>query len=266
MFVIEANVFCNNYVGWPMRYVNLVRYFSNWWLYLMVKFGLTYDDPLIFKTRKGVLIEVPRSLLHTFKEIFMEECYLRGMKFSLGKKPVVIDIGANAGFFTLFALSELSASVVSYEPIPVNFRQLKRNIELNHGFPATCFQKAVAGQSGMVSLSYDVHDGFTTTATMCEGTERTAASVKAESGSLSDVFQENNLDKCDLLKMDCEGAEFDILYNCPSEILRRIRHMAMEIHGGPEPNRNINALETYLRKGGFTTCRRSVGMLWAWRE
>lgn len=249
-----------------MRYVNLVKTFSNWWLYLAVKFGLIDADPLIFKTRKAVKVEVPRRLLQTFKEIFMDECYQRGMKFSLGENPVVIDIGANAGFFTLFAISELGARVISYEPIPVNFRQLQRNRELNPGFAVTCVQRAVAGQSGTVSLSYDARDEFTTAASIYERSGEHATTTTVESVSLPDMFRAHDLNRCDLVKMDCEGAEYDILYNCPPEFLGRIRHLAMEVHGGPGPKQDIDSLEAYLQGQGFLTCRRPVGMLWAWRQ
>ncbi len=64
--MLRQGNFVTNFAGRPMRYVNLVKYFSGWWLYPMAKFGLTNADPLIFKTRKGIQMEVPRSLLHTF--------------------------------------------------------------------------------------------------------------------------------------------------------------------------------------------------------
>ena len=249
-----------------MRYVNLLKNLSNWWLYLAVKFGLAARGPLLFKTRSGILIEVPRRLLQTFKEIFMDECYLRGMKFLLKEKPVVIDIGANAGFFSLFALSRLpGAKVCSYEPVPVNFRQLKRNLDLNYGINAVCFQKAVAGKAGTITLSWDASDEFTTSATVFESEGKNFTTITVPSVSLSDIFLENNLDRCDFLKMDCEGAEYDIIYNCLPAVMARIHNMAMEIHGGQEAGQNIDSLEAYLRELGFSTRRRPVGMLYAWR-
>jgi hypothetical protein len=66
--------------------------------------------------------------------------------------------------------------------------------------------------------------------------------------------------------MDCEGAEYDILYNCPSDYLQRIDQIAMEVHHGEKENQNIEALEAFLRGQGFSTRRRPVGMLWAWRK
>jgi hypothetical protein len=66
--------------------------------------------------------------------------------------------------------------------------------------------------------------------------------------------------------MDCEGAEYDILYNCPLDYLQRIDQIAMEVHNGEKENQNIEALEAFLRERGFSTRRRPVGMLWAWHK
>lgn len=82
-----------------MRYIRFFRNLFNWWLHFAVKFGLTSKDPLIFRTWNNIIIEVPRRLLHEFKEIFMEDSYMRGMGLRLPDSPTVIDIGANAGFF-----------------------------------------------------------------------------------------------------------------------------------------------------------------------
>lgn len=52
-----------------IRYFHLFRNISKWWLHFAVKLSLTDADPLLFKTRNNVLIQVPRRLLHEFKEI-----------------------------------------------------------------------------------------------------------------------------------------------------------------------------------------------------
>ena len=249
-----------------MRYFNLVKNLSNWWLHLAVKFGLSAVDPLPFMTRRGVLIEAPRSLLVEFRDIFMGEVYTRGMKFTLEENPVVLDIGANVGFFTLYALSKLhGARVFSYEPMPANFRQLKRNLLINAGRSAVCFQKAAAGRSGDITLHCSSGCEYTTAASIY-GAKRRTETITVAAVSLLDIFRENNLERCDLLKMDCEGAEFDILYNCPREIMDRIGNIVMEVHPKPGDRENIDSLEEWLNKMGFATRRSSHGLLGAWRS
>lgn len=247
-------MFYDNITKNVLRYFSLIKNLSNWWVHLEIKFGLTSTDPVLFRTRQGILIEAPRSLLVEFREIFMSESYMRGMTFTLGENPVVVDIGANVGFFTLYILSRLhGAKVFSYEPIPTNFRQLERNLQLNSGLCVTCFQKAVAGQSGYIPLHCDSGNGYTTTASINEGGSNTGT-ITVEAVSLLDVFRENGLERCDLLKMDCEGAEFEILYNCPRKIMDQIGNIVIEVHGGPGRN-NIDSLEEYLTGIGFVTKR-----------
>lgn len=248
------------------RYYNLFKTFKNWWLYLAYKYGLAETEPLVFETRNGVIVEVPIRLLQAFKEIFMDECYLAGLEYTVPSGATVIDIGANAGYFTLFAASRFNdARVFSFEPIPVNYIQLERNRNLNSSRKIKCFPKAVAGQTGEISLSFDPRDSFTTSATVFTQADTQREYIKVPCITLQQAIEENGITRCDLLKMDCEGAEYEILYNCPPDYLRRIDQIAMEVHRGDKEDQNIDALEKFFQQQGFRTRRKPVGMLWAWR-
>jgi FkbM family methyltransferase len=249
------------------RYYNLYKNFKNWWLYLAYKYGFAETEPLVFETRTGVIVEVPLRLLQTFKEIFMDECYLSGLEHNVPSGGTVIDVGANAGYFTLFATSVFTGSqVFSFEPVPANYKQLERHRDLNSTKKIKCFPQAMAGKAGEINLSFDPADSFTTSASMFAQNNTQNELLKVPCVTLQDVMDQNNIRKCDLLKMDCEGAEYDILYNCPPDYLRRIDQIAMEVHRGEKENQNIEALESFFRTVGFYTRRRPVGMLWAWRH
>lgn len=250
-----------------MRYYNLYKNFKNWWLYLSYKYGLTEVEPLIFETRNGVIVEVPLRLLQTFKEIFMDECYLAGLERSIVPGATIIDIGANVGYFSLFAVSNFSAGrVLAYEPIPVNFAQLQQHGKLNNNNNLLCFPQAVAGAAGEITLLLDPKDSFTTSATVFAQAKTNGSLLRVSCTTLPDIMDNNNIEKCDLLKMDCEGAEYDIFYNCPSPYLKRIDQIAMEVHQGEKENQNIEALIDFFHEQGFATRRRPIGMLWAWRK
>lgn len=250
-----------------IRYVNLFRNLSNWWLYLAVKFRLVKADVLLFKTRKGIFVEVPGRLLHTFKEIFMEECYMAGLDGNVPENPTIIDIGANAGYFTLFAASRFNgARIWAYEPIPSNFKQLERNCRMNENIHVTCLQKAVSGHSGKIVMRYDSLDSFTTSATVLSNSDDANDVINVDSVTISEIFEEYGINKCDLLKMDCEGAEYDIIYKCPPDDLQKIEQIAMEVHKGPGPAQDMESLEKYLMSHGFSVRRYSTDMMWAWRR
>ncbi|MGD0021062.1 MAG: FkbM family methyltransferase [Smithellaceae bacterium] len=249
------------------RYYHLFKTFKNWQLYLAYKYGLTNLKTLIFETRNGVIVEVPIRLLQTFKEIFMDECYLTGLERDIPSDSTIIDIGANAGYFTLFAASLCPrAKIFSFEPVPVNYAQLKHHRDLNDTCKISCFPLAVAGHSGEINLNFDTTDSFTTSATMFPSGKAAEKSLAVPCVTLQRLMDENSIGKCDLLKMDCEGAEYDILYNCPAGYLQRIDQIAMEVHWGQREDQNIDALESFFKKQGFLTRRCPVGMLWAWHK
>jgi FkbM family methyltransferase len=176
----------------------------------------------------------------------------------------VIDIGANAGFFSMFAASRFDQpKILSYEPIPVNFRQLQKNRELNPQHDIHPHQNAVAGKAGEITLTFDPSDSFTTSASMTRKQE--GEEIKVTCVTLKDIFEKYGLERCDFLKMDCEGAEYDIFYNCPEDILSRIDQIAMEVHKGTEPRHDMDSLEQFFKHHGFVTQRRPVDMLWAWK-
>lgn len=248
-----------------MRYINLLKYLSNWWLHFAVKLGITKADPLLFKARGGVVVEVPRRLLHEFKEIFMENAYLAGLGGALPPSPVIIDVGSNAGFFSLFAAACFpGARILSFEPIPANFKQLSRNKELNGRIQMTCFPQAVYGHVGEIFLSFDPDDSFTTSATVLRRSGRKTG-LTVSCTTLQQIFEKHRINRCDLLKLDCEGAEFDILYKCPPDLFPQIERIAMEVHNGDDKDQNLRSLVSFLSSRGYVVSHRKQ-MLWAWHS
>ena len=249
-----------------IRYYRLFRTFKNWWLYLLYKFGFAVGQPMLFKTRNGLFVEVPRRLMHTFKAIFVDAGYMIGMGKAIPSNATIIDIGANAGYFTIYAASKYPrALLLAYEPIPVNYAQLERHRDLNRAHNIRCFPTAVSGHCGTIELFFDSSDSFTTSATILPAGVSSQDCLSVSCTTLQNIFDDNQIEKCDLLKIDCEGAEYDILYSCTPEVLKRVDQIAMEVHRGKGENQNINALDYFLREQGFSTRRRPVGKLWAWR-
>ena len=153
---------------------------------------------------------MPRRLLHTYKECFFDETYLKG--FSTDQlqtnMATIIDIGANVGYFSLFSLSKyLNAKVFSYEPIPRNFQLLSKYREQNATLSWQAVNSAVAmpDQKSLV-LHFDGSDEFTTAATMFSD-QKQLDDIEVACTSLKEIIESNQLQEIDLLKVDCEGAE-----------------------------------------------------------
>jgi FkbM family methyltransferase len=214
-----------------LRYVNLIRHIANWPDLLAVKLGRRPAWPLIFRTRCGIEVEVPRELMHDFKQIFMDVCYEVG---DLPRPATVIDIGANTGFFSLFAAHRHpGARIIACEPIAGNLTHLRRQIDRNPSAQIECLPIAIAGKTGQIAIGIEGDGVITTTASIAIEQAFHGKRVEVEALSLDDLFQRQCIKQCDLMKLDCEGAEYEILFSASPDVFARIERIAMEIHEIP---------------------------------
>lgn len=248
-----------------MRLINLIKTHSNWTNYYRYKYFGKNNSSLTFKCRNGMQIEVPARMVQTYKECFLDEIYYKGLPDGYIKKgPVVIDVGANVGYFSLFTLMRFpKAKVFSFEPMPMNFKLLSKYSSENPHLDFNPVNKAMSGEAGHITLQYDASDSFTTSASIFENTIGNDT-LKVETTTLAHVLEANNIDKVDLLKLDCEGSEYSILYTTDDAVLEKIGALSIETHEGNEPNENRDNLVEFLHQKGFTT-KVADDIVWAYR-
>ena len=174
----------------------------------------------------------------TFQSMIADDEYgLRETRFVA--EEVIVDIGAHIGCFALSAWQRGSRNIHAYEPQPDNFRLLALNAEKLPGVHP--YQVAVQGQSGQVFLSNTSLQDYWTLHTRT-GMEPTAVAVGAV--SLDEIAAQTGFIR--LLKLDCEGAEFDILSK--ATCLTRIAQIIGEGHGWAGTKEEFIAI---LKRNGF---------------
>jgi len=146
---------------------------------------------------------------------------------TLSRSDIVVDIGGNIGAFAIFA-ARRAAHVVSVEPDRDNLRLFYENLHLNRVLNVSVCEGAVSGCSGQVSF-FKSRDGGTFHTTVADRLPD-AESLPVPAISLADLWSKYQIQRCDLLKIDCEGAEFEIIRNASLDVLRTIRQVAMEYH------------------------------------
>lgn len=249
------------------RYWNLIKYHRNWYAYLWYKFLRGKEGSLSLTTRKGLAIEIPEALVFTYKECFLDSTYLKGFPTTLHLEPgsKVIDIGANAGYFSLFMFERFpGVSVFGYEPIPANYALLKQYHQQFQHLDWSISNTAVAGEPGTLQLHYEGPDQFTTAASMFASAKGTQL-IEVPATTLQDIIANNGLKQIDFLKLDCEGAEYDILYGLNPGQLSRIEHIAIETHHGVKPMQSQEALNVYLQEHDFQIWSKG-SKIWASRK
>jgi FkbM family methyltransferase len=216
--------------------------------------GLYDKDFVIYSLKNGLKLEVPnvkknRTTILSIEEIFGREIYFTP---SSNKKKVIIDLGAQAGIYSLYAaLKNRNAKIYALEPDPDNYKQLRKNIEINklHG-TIIPFNKAIAKEDGKLYfyLSNQSSRSSSLLNIMTSGKKIMVYSI-----SLQSLFEMLKLNRCDILKIDVEGAEYEVFYNSPAKIIREINMIYMECHDVSRLKKDYNksGMKKFLRNNGF---------------
>jgi FkbM family methyltransferase len=228
-------------------YFVLRRFLTQPWAFLQSRKNPPAGPHLEVPLKDGSIVRMRSDThdRHVFHRIFARDQYrLDGI--APGSLDTVVDIGAHIGSFAL-RVAPLARRVVAYEPTPDTYGFLSGNVSTHPHVKA--FPLAVAGEVGTMTL----HIGVTPDRnTLFKNDPRSTTSVTVKTTTLEEVFRENTIDRCDLLKLDCEGAEYDILYKAPDDLWSRIHRTVIEYHP-VEPARegwNGKDLAAFLTRKG----------------
>jgi FkbM family methyltransferase len=236
-------------LGEALKSVRYAGGIANW---LEVSAAALRGDELThLRLRNGLDIESAAGalLVPLYKEIIYKDDY-RLRTDPLPRGAVVLDVGANLGMFSLHVARDHGAGrVLAFEPFPESFALLKRNAERNRLDAIHPIPLAIAGEAGTRELHmqgrHGVHSLF--------GTSGDA--VRIECITLADAFARFEVARCDFLKLDCEGAEYEILLSAPSAVYARIDRVALEYHDWITEHHH-DELVTRLTAEGFAVTTR----------
>lgn len=173
----------------------------------------------------------------------LSEVFILGVYTPVPSGAVVVDVGANIGAFTL-AAARRAKTVYALEPVGDNFEALCENVELNGGRNISLHRLAMSGTDGEAQISVS----GTSSSIYLRPPGTSLESVRTV--TLESFLDEQGIGQVDFLKMDCEGAEWDILLKTPASVLSRIRHIELEFHNiGSSTHPRM--LEEHLARAGF---------------
>jgi FkbM family methyltransferase len=187
-----------------------------------------------------------------FKDIFFNRIYAVGFPFY--KDSTIIDIGAHKGYFSLFAAKYAGSNsrIFAIEPEPVNYNILVKNINCNRCSSISPQQCAISTTTGKqkLYLSESVNHSLIK-ASEKHPYVKQDGSIDVVTFTLQDFLHCNSLSQVDFLKIDCEGGEYDILFNTDDETFSKISTLALEFHDISDQKKNIYTLSNYLFSKGF---------------
>ena len=228
-------------------FLNSRKIFKNWHVYPKVYYKLINDKFVIFETRTDlrIKIRVRSTDLMALTNVWMIDEYdIEG--FEINTNDTIIDVGAHVGLFSLLVSQFCKAGkILSFEPVRENFDLLVSNLKLNHIDNVLPFNMAVSKNTDELSLflnnDQSAHSIF----------YKSSESISVESISLQKIFEENKISSCKLLKLDCEGAEYQIIDSLPSKYLDKIQNMVIEYHSADTKPELVKNLILKIKNAGF---------------
>lgn len=202
---------------------------------------------------------------YSFFETFIRGDYTDNGQL-LAPGDTVIDVGANIGCFTIYAAKRVGTlgKVIALEPDENSFRQLTRNLQLNSLSNVVPLRLAVGGHEGTVSFHSSELALFSSTYASVNGVDIGGTVQEVSMTTLNTIMNDHGVRRCDYLKLDCEGAEYEIIRTLSAEIGSRIEQITMEIHrvSGGDPTQmrqNLRDLGFALLHRGNVSYLRRVG-------
>jgi FkbM family methyltransferase len=161
--------------------------------------------------------------------------------------PIIVDVGANQGFFALAARAHNpTARIMCYEPNAQLEEILRHNCSVSGAEPVL---EAVGRQRGFCRLNLQHESNLTTTEPISEGETGVPVST------LSDVVERAG-GQISLLKLDCEGAEWEIL---ESDAVAHVNAISMEYHLGKSSSASHKSVPHFMKRLGFSVLHFAPG-------
>ena len=183
------------------------------------------------------------------RAIFVDNVY----RYLPVKNKTVIDIGANIGDSAIYFALCGATKVICLEPFPKNYDLAKKNITVNNfSNNVTLLLAGCSGNRGEITIDADYKSG---NSSIVKDFKR---GIKIPLLTWEDIINESNLisDSSIILKMDCEGCEYEPILSTNERTLRKFSHIMIEYHFG------YKNLKEKLEKCGFEVSVTRPSIYW----
>ena len=172
-------------------------------------------------------------------------------RFTPKEGDVVIDIGAHIGRYTITSSIQVgnTGRIVAIEADPDNFELLKRNIALNNLSNVLPLNYAVFSTRTRIKL-YEQSASAKYNSVMLTRAAKTKNYVEVKADTLDSILKQNGINQVNWIKIDVEGAEFEVLKGSTETLSGENISLLVEIHNIEDPNHYHNIVN-FLKHRNF---------------
>ncbi len=203
----------------------------------------------------GVKIRFRERERGIIDEVFVENPYRIE---EIPRGSTVVEVGAHIGTVTLRCAVERGCKVYAYEPSDRTFALLVENVRLN-GLEdrVKCFNQAIGGRNEIRNFYVDELSGSSNLylGQNPDFADRDLRVTPVQCVTLGRIFKDNDIEHCDMLKIDCERAEREVFNDETELYFRRVDRVMLEWH-----SYDGETYAEYLRRLGFSVLLTGTGL------
>lgn len=203
----------------------IINVIKNYPLWFKNYFKLNKNQFSTYVLKNNLKIKIQSANFNIINHLINYDVYNMNL---IKSTDIVVDIGAQVGTFSILASKIVEGQVYAFEPTNENFDILNENIIQNKITNITPIKKAIFSKSCEKKISICTCEGGAGSHSFYDETSEKTETVICT--TLQDFMIRYNLEKIDFLKMDCEGSEYEILFNMPKDTLKKIKYISMEVH------------------------------------
>jgi len=196
------------------------------------------------------------------EESFGRDIFFAGVpEYVPAEDDVIIDVGAHIGTFALLASSKVPrGKVFAIEASQDTFNMLRINVALNQrNARISAHHLAITDRIGEITLSHDDRNwGHTVVTSLSKSAETVPCTT------LSAFLDQNEIARCQFMKLNCEGAEFPILLSTSASVLQRFETLLVLYHCDLWVKNTEADLVSHLQSSGFTATIRNKSARRGW--
>jgi FkbM family methyltransferase len=163
------------------------------------------------------------------------------LDYVLNENSIVFDLGGYKGEFAAAVLNKYNCKVFIFEPIPFLYEIIKNKFSKNKNLHAYCFGLYIKNTQQQISLSDDGSSLF------IKDTQAIEIFLK----DIVEFINENTIVEIDLIKLNIEGAEYDILETLINNgLITHCKNIQVQFHDFiiPDAKKRMELIQDQLSK------------------